>query len=33
MMFVWIKMLFFISNTSPSLIGEESLENVVMVRH
>ena len=33
MMFVWIKMLFFISNTSPSLIGEESLENVVRHEH
>ena len=34
-MFVWIKMLFFISNTSPSLIGEpgECCEDMVMVRH
>ena len=35
MMFVWIKMLFFISNTSPSLIREpgECCEDMLMVRH
>ena len=34
MMFVWIKMLFFISNTSPSLIREpgECCEDMVRVR-